>query len=196
MQRKVPSEKCERNRKLDPMPLRRQCARFALDNAQAIADATPQIPEALNDRAADIWEPLLAIADLAGGDWPQLARQAAIGLSGSSQESSPIGSLLLDIFLVFHISGQDRMFTRTLLEELTTRFADRPWMELRNGKQPTEMWLAQQLRPFGIMPRTLRINDRIAKGYLRDDFTEAFRRYIPQSEIDALKAPPSEPSSL
>src|SRR5216117_787005 len=61
MQRKTPHEKCERMRKLQTLDLRRQCARFVLDHAQAIASATPEIPASLNDRAADIWEPLLAL---------------------------------------------------------------------------------------------------------------------------------------
>src|SRR5207249_10840822 len=51
-------EECERLRNLEAAPLRRQCARFVLDHSQAIAAARPEIPEDLNDRAADIWEPL------------------------------------------------------------------------------------------------------------------------------------------
>lgn len=34
-----------------------------------LADAEPVMP--LEDRAADVWEPLIAIADLAGGEWPE-----------------------------------------------------------------------------------------------------------------------------
>jgi hypothetical protein len=52
------------------------------------------------------------------------------------------------------------------------------------------MWLASQLRPFGIIPRTLRADDSVAKGYLREDFTEAFRRYIPKSELESILADP------
>lgn len=35
------------------------------------------VPDELNDRAADSWEPLLAIADAAGGRWPTRARGRA-----------------------------------------------------------------------------------------------------------------------
>src|SRR5436853_1249408 len=79
MQRKTASEKCERLRSLDGTELRRKCARFVKDHAEEIAAAEPGIPADLNDRAADIWEPLLALADLAGGEWPQAARAAAAG---------------------------------------------------------------------------------------------------------------------
>ena len=39
-----------------------------------LADAEPELPA--EDRAADVWEPLVAIADAAGGDWPARARKA------------------------------------------------------------------------------------------------------------------------
>jgi len=67
MQRKLPSERCERLRDIDAETLRRKCLRFVLDHAEAIRAAKPAIPEGMNDRAANIWEPLLAVADLAGG---------------------------------------------------------------------------------------------------------------------------------
>ena len=172
--------------------IRRQCVRFVADHALAIPASQPQLPPAPNDRAADIWEPLLALADLAGGPWPDLARQAAIALSASAPENSALGSLLLDIFILFSTTGRDRIFTRDLLDGLNTQFADRPWREARNGRQPTEMWLAQQLRPFAISPRTLRLDGAVAKGCLESDFTEAFRRYIPRSELDALLANQSQ----
>jgi hypothetical protein len=192
MQRKTPNDQCERLRDLDVVAvgkdLRQQCAEFVEQHREAIATAKPAIPESLNDRAADIWEPLLAIADCAGGDWPQLAREAGVALSSDTRENNPIGSLLLDIFLLFAMSGQDRLPTRALIDALNTQFTERPWMETRKGQRSTEMWLSEQLRPFGISPRTLRNQNTLAKGYVREDFDEAFRRYIPTGELDALRA--------
>jgi hypothetical protein len=193
MNRKTSIEKCDRSRQLDPAPLRQRCARFVLDHAGEIASAQPQIPSVLNDRAADIWEPIFALADLAGGPWPESARQAAVHLTASAQDSNPIGSLLFDIFKLFALAAQDRIFTRALLFGLNQRFTDRPWMELRKGKEVTEMWLAQKLRPYGIRPKTLRIQDQVAKGYAEEDFREAFRRYIPRSELEAFRAELTEP---
>src|SRR5437868_6792758 len=95
MQRKRPDEECERLKKLDAAELRAKCARFVRDHSAEIAAAQPSIPEELNDRAADIWEPMLVMGDLAGGDWPEKARQAALSLSASVQENNPIGSLLM-----------------------------------------------------------------------------------------------------
>jgi len=187
MQRKTSKEQCDRSRDLDPIPLKQQCIRFVADHASAIAIVKPELPPELNDRAADIWEPLLVLADLAGSDWPQLARQAAIGLSAGAQESSPIGSLLLDIFTLFTIDKIDRMFTYTLLAGLNS-CGSRPWKEPLKGKEATDLWLAQQLRPYGVKSRTMRIGEQRAKGYLEADFMDVFRRYISRSEVDALLA--------
>jgi len=188
MQRKMWDEECDWVRNLDATVIVRKCARFVRDHAGSIASARPQIPESLNDRAADIWEPLLALADLAGGDWPNKARTAAVGLNKGAQESSPIGTLLLDIFSVFMFSRQERMFSRALVEGLNARFRDRPWMEGLKGKPATERWLSIQLRPYEMRPRAMRIGDERAKGYVLEEFTDVFRRYVPMSEVEALRA--------
>src|SRR5262249_16894181 len=89
LQRKPPGAKAERLGRGDNewfSALRSQAARWSMDNFDKLIDPDPQVPEALNDRAADNWRPLLAIADLAGGEWPQLARQACLTLSGESPE--------------------------------------------------------------------------------------------------------------
>jgi len=187
MQRKTSKEECGRLRNLETTALRRRCARFVIDHESAIARALPEIPPSLNDRAADIWEPLLALAELAGGGWPDLGRRAAVGLTTRGQENSPIGSLLFDILFVFVTMKMDRIFSQALVEGLNSH-SDRPWIDLRNGKPLTELSLAQHLRPYGIRPRTMRIDDLRAKGYYKEDFKEVFPRYIPRSELDALLA--------
>jgi hypothetical protein len=186
MHRKTAHEECERLRNLETTDLRRKCVRFVADNSAAIGSARPIIPSSLNDRAADIWEPLLAIADLAGGHWPELARQAAIALS-SSQEVHPIGSLFLDMFCAFVLSGADRLFTRDIINTLNYHL-DRPWGVARNGKPITDIWLAQQLAPYGIRSKTIWIGDDHAKGYLAEDIQEICRRYVSRAELDALLA--------
>ena len=123
------------------------------------------------------------LADLAGGGWPELARAAAVGLTARAQEHSPIGSLLLDIYLAFVLGRRDRVLVSVLRQ-----YEDRPWQELRRGKQVTEAWLAQRLRPYGIKSRTIRIGEEVCRGYLAGDMKETFRRYIPKSEVEALKA--------
>ena len=197
MQRKRADEACERLRNLETEVLKQQCARFVLDHAEAIAAAKPDMPASLNDRASDIWEPLLTLADLAGGHWPETARKAAVSLSTTAQQSNPIGSLMLDIFVLFASEKVERMFTRTLIDGLMG-YSDRPWQEMAGlrestgrqgkGKEITGPWLSRLLRPYGIRPRTVWIGESSAKGYVLDEMIEIFRRYISRSEWEAQKA--------
>src|SRR5262249_18269866 len=75
--------------------LRRGLARWAARATNVLREARPPLPDTLDDRAAEIWEPLIAIADLAGGTWPTEARQAAIALHGAGGEDESVGVMLL-----------------------------------------------------------------------------------------------------
>ena len=86
MHRKKQGEACERLPEMAGTELRRKCARFVRDRAEAIGRVRPGIPVELHDRAAEIWEPLLVLADLAQGGWPERARKAAVSLTRSGQE--------------------------------------------------------------------------------------------------------------
>jgi hypothetical protein len=187
MQRKTAREECQRLRHLQAEGLRRRCVRFVQDHAAQIASAEPALPPALHDRAADIWEPLFALADLAGGDWPQLARQAAVTITGC-QDNNPIGSLLLDIFVLFSELKTERLFSRQIVEHLNT-LSGRAWIEMNKGKEITELWLAQKLRPYGIRPKTIWIGDDSAKGYRQSDLLDISRRYVTRSDLEALTTP-------
>jgi hypothetical protein len=194
MQRKRIVEQCERLRNLDTTKLRERCAQFIQQNQQAIANAQPQFPKTLHDRAVDIWEPLFALADLAGGHWPQKARRAAEGLTNTSHARSPIGALLFDIFFALFRHKSNRIFSRDWVTWLSG-ISDRPWAEMPGlryvdcgqRREVTELWLARQLRPYGVRPRILRIGDQIGKGYAQEDLLEVFQRYMPRVELDDLK---------
>jgi hypothetical protein len=182
MERKAQDEECEELRGLETeaKELRRKCARFVIDNEEAIRSSRPKAPAGLNNRAAEVWGPLFVLADLAGGDWPEKARLAAIALSARTEQRNPMNALLSDIMEAFSQFQTERLFSRQLLEFLRQQ-ENRPWADARNGKPITDMWLSQQLRPFGIRPKTMWIGEQAAKGYLREDFGEVFRRYLPPS---------------
>jgi hypothetical protein len=195
MQRKTIHEDCERLRNFEVSNLRERCAQFVSENRAAIGSAEPEIPESLHDRAADIWEPLFVLADLAGGDWPHKARVAAVALATGAQGRSPIGAFLIDIYSAMAVTKTDRISSRDLVTWLNG-FTDRPWHELPGlrivncgqCKEVTELWLSQQLRPYGIRPKTIRIGDKTPKGYTEADLLDPFRRYVPRSEWEAYKA--------
>lgn len=159
--------------------IRRKCAKFFADNAKAILGANPEIPAALNDRAADNWTPLLVLADLAGGDWPDTARRGALDLSGSEDtEALGIGGqLLADIRRVFDEQRTDRLASKEMCERLA-HIEGRPWAEFgRNQKPISPNQLANLLREFEIAPRGVRLGDATPKGYLLDDFADVFSCY-------------------
>jgi hypothetical protein len=188
MHRKTAQEQCERLRNLKPMAheLKRQCARFVLDNAERIAAARPEVPSGLNDRAADVWEPLLAIADIAGDYWPEQARLAAAALSENATEINPLGSLLLDIFRLFIEDKTERVFSRRLTDWLNG-MQSHAWAEANRGRPINEHWLAQQLRPYGIRPRSMRIGEEVCRGYALEDMMDSFKRYISRAELMAVQ---------
>jgi putative DNA primase/helicase len=188
LRRKLPHEKVERLRHAEPglfEELRAKLARFADDCREQIRHARPNLPESLHDRAQDCWEPLLAIADVAGGEWPMRARQAALKLSGSEAPTLSIGTeLLADIREVFETLGVDRIATWRLIDELCSD-AERPWSTYNRGKPITARQLAKFLGAYGIASVTIRVDGGTPKGYFRVMFEEAFKRYLPEP------APPS-----
>jgi putative DNA primase/helicase len=116
MKRKLRTEKVKRLRRRDAGPLvelARKAARWAADHAAELAVIDPAMPEALNDRAMDAWEFCVAIADLAGGEWPKRARAAALSLSGDEavEDGSINVKLLADIRSAFVQRKVDRMTT-------------------------------------------------------------------------------------
>jgi putative DNA primase/helicase len=191
MERKRPDELCERLKSLKEEQanvLRRKCARFVLDHAEEIRSREPEVPQILNDRAADIWEPLLVIADIAGGAWVERARASATSLSVTAQERSPMGSLLLDLLLMFLIHEEKKQFLTREIVAWLNGFEERPWWVLRKGKEVTDIWLAQRLRPYGIAPKNVWVDGVQGKGYEFKQCDEVLRRYIPRAEWEARKA--------
>ena len=160
--------------------LRSQAARWAADNFDKLADPDPRMPD-LNDRAADNWRPLLAIADLAGGTWPKEARRAACLLSGEEQDGAIGVELLRDIRSAF--GDGDVIRSSDLVAQLTAD-PERPWAEWKHGRPLTQKQLAGLLAPFHIISLTVHPPGQPdGKGYRRIDFEEAWAAYCPGQNI-------------
>jgi putative DNA primase/helicase len=182
MRRRAPGERVERLRSSrlarELEPLRPRLARWGKDHAEAIRSADPQLPEALEDREADNWGPLLAIADEIGGAWPMRARSVAAAAPGVSDEA-PSVMLLADLRELFAERGTDRLASEEATAALV-KLDGRPWPEWRDGRALTARGLARLLKPFGIEPRTVKWPGGVtAKGYHREWFDDAFARYLP-----------------
>ncbi|MBI1211316.1 MAG: DUF3631 domain-containing protein [Alphaproteobacteria bacterium] len=147
--------------------LRAKAVRWANDNAERLAKIALAEPP-LSRRARVTWRPLLLLAEAAGGDWPAKARAAAIEISTSSAARSQSVELLDDIRAAFVETQCDRLTSEALIKLLTAN-AERPWAE----KKLTPRALALQLSRYHISPRTLRLSDGFARGYLASDFADA-----------------------
>ena len=154
-------------------PIRKQIEAWA---AQAHFDGYPALPDGLSDRAEDSWEPLLSIADAAGGKWPELARMAALSLSADVEpDDDSLGiRLLADCQAIFVQIGEDRITLVELLDRLNG-LEESPW----NDFGYTTRKLASMLRRYGVKSGTHRFEDKTAKGYLKSDFKDAWNRYSP-----------------
>lgn len=177
-------------------PLRQKIARWVNDNMPILSQWDGDVPQSLHDRAADNWRPLLAIADSAGGDWPEKAGQAATALTDVDDESSIAGLLLGDIKALFDESGTDRLPTQTILDKLT-EMDGRPWPEFRRGKPLSSRQLSSLVKPFGTNSKSIRFpSGENAKGFMRKDFEDAFARYLPDENVTPSQAPKTEGISL
>ena len=197
LRRKLPHEVVERIRYAEPNllgDLRSKLARFAGDYSDQVRQARPTLPHSLNDRAQDNWEPLLAIAMTAGGDWLQIGITAALKLSGGESASQTIGTeLLADIQAILEGRQVDRIATAELLQALCSD-DEKPWKTYSKGFPITPRQLANKLKAYGIHSKTIRIGDDTAKGYEKDQLTEVFSRYIPSPPSKSVTA--SQPSPV
>jgi len=170
----------------------RKAAQWVADHANALRKARPDMGELIN-RRADLWRPLYAIADAAGGEWPDLAHKAQAAIrAASNDDADSLGEqLLADLRDVFgEWAEQHRSAARaadaTEMEsaEIVRRLLakdGRPWAELP-GRRPgplTTARLARLLKPFGIAPGDIGPEGRRRKGYHLLAFADAFERHLP-----------------
>jgi hypothetical protein len=158
-------------------PVRDRLAAWAEGVADRLAVAEPPMPDELSDRATDCWEPLIAIADLAGADWGARARNAAKALSGrgADEDESRGVKLLTDIRTVF--TG-DAVSSHDLAAALNG-LAESQWGGWNQGAGLTQRDLAKLLKPFEVQSKTVRIGKTTPRGFHREQFADAFQRYLP-----------------
>jgi len=193
-------EKAEKLRKreaqaiLAPIRAELEALRQKPELIEELQASRPQIPEALHDRAQETCEPLIAIADKAGGEWPQRARTALVKLL-AQEEDADIGVKLLGaIQSIFDETGEDKLPTEDILKRLI-RIEDGPWASMFEDAvqheriQTAASRLAKKLKlykkPDGqkIQPRLVKLSDgSVARGYYKNDFTAVWDRLLPLSQ--------------
>lgn len=183
MRRRTKGEKVSqfRTRRDGPVleVLRDRLAAWATEQIPALTDAEPDMP--VEDRAADTWEPLVAVADAAGGQWPQLARAACValveGAADDDEEGSASTRLLVDIKRVFIAEGASFLASGDLVTALRA-LEESPW----NDYEFSPRKLAERVRQFGVKPG--RDTTGKVRGYSLESLEDAFRRYTRQDPSD------------
>ncbi|WP_222854231.1 DUF3631 domain-containing protein [Fodinicola acaciae] len=168
--------------KRDRQPLRAfatKLTNWLRADLKALERIEPEMP--IEDRAADTWEPLVIVADHAGGDWPERARTAAKTLTQQASDDGQVSDrvrLLADCRTAFGVDTA--LSTAALLDRLKAN-PEAPWSEYGpNGL--TAMRLGNILREYEIRSGNIRFPDgKQAKGYQRVDFNDAWKRYCPRA---------------
>lgn len=190
MRRRAPHELIEPFRRRVHEPegnaLRDRLAIWAEQQTGALTEARPLMPEGVTDRAADVWEPLLAIADAAGGAWPERARVSAVTHVTDAIAGTPsLGILLLtDLRTVF--GEREAIPTFEILEALT-QLDESPWGDLK-GKPLDARGLSRLLRKYDVSRTTFREGTRTVKGYRREDLHDAWLRYVGVAAKESVTA--------
>jgi hypothetical protein len=172
------------------LEVQRKFARAAIDHGPKLQEADPDMGSLFN-RDADNWRPLFAIADLAGGKWPERIRQCALKDISDGLEEETDEKLLNDIRWIFDggptpvddgVELKFEVSDRVISADMCTRLAEiegRPWGEWgKSGKAITQMALSTRLKEFKIKTRNTRVNRRVLKAFHREDFKDIFERYL------------------
>jgi hypothetical protein len=162
--------------------------------ATVLADWQPDLPPGVRDRNAELWRPLLAIAELAGQTWTGRCRDAIRALVKDVPENQDVRVLLLTAFHDMFTDMGDKVCSAVALELLIERETE-PWgkwwaadvQRTRKAREDGDhrayaakatAGLASMLRPFGILPKPVRLGAGMLKGYDRADFEDAFARHL------------------
>ncbi|SFJ91254.1 Protein of unknown function [Amycolatopsis sacchari] len=175
-------------------PLRDALAAWVDSVTDKISRGRPTMPPGVRDRSAEIWRPLIAIADAAGGHWPDTARAACLHfVEVANTDRSGGGTrvrLLADLREVFSAARADELPTAAILDALTG-MEEAPWADL-DGKPLDARRLARELKPYGVTSKNVRLpGDKVAKGYhVTGDggLADAWSRYLPATATSATGA--------
>jgi hypothetical protein len=168
------------------MPLHQKASRWVADNETKLRAGDPEMPSELQSRAADNWRPLIAIADLAGGEWPKRVREIAKAAVAADREDTAAIMLLADLKGIFDRRHVDRLHSDDIVDDLIA-MEDRPWAEWRHGKPMTKEQLAKLLQAFEVVPKQLKIEGLNRNGYELKTLNPLFSRYLASTALPPLK---------
>ncbi|MGW0245073.1 DUF3631 domain-containing protein [Nocardia goodfellowii] len=176
----------ERHAKAEAIPMKRGFEAWAFDAPagykQTLSHHIPVLPDGVRDRAAEIWEPLLTIADAAGTTWGQRAREACEHFVVHKKALRPVSpgvQLLRDLYAVF--DGRPQMHTKDILSALYDLEEGGEWDSYQRGGALTARQLAELLSRYGVQRKTLKVRGVAGKGYAvqgESGLGQAWDRYL------------------
>jgi hypothetical protein len=157
--------------------LRSRLFKWSMDNASALLNVNPSMPDGFRNRLADNWCVQFAIADLASDDWGEQARAAAAKIEKGSDSRSEGERALASIKTIREDSNAEGIGSKSLVEILTSDPASE-WAEYRKGKPITQVGLSRLLKEFKIAPEKVTINGVQLRGYLWAWFEDPWERHL------------------
>lgn len=147
---------------------------------------------ALDSRMQEAWDPLLAIAEHAAGDWPARAHAAAVALAeGAVDAAEQANGHLALVALKGMFAADGAALTSKAICAALNDDEELPFGGYSNGAGLSPRTLAKLLKPYAIKPRSVREVGATgtAKGYHRDQFEEAWKRYTDDDTPIAHEGP-------
>ncbi|MEU9204295.1 DUF3631 domain-containing protein [Streptomyces sp. NPDC048332] len=206
MRRRARNEKAEpfraRLHEAEGHALRERLAQWADQVRDDIAGRWPQMPEGVTDRPADVWEPLLSVADAAGGTWPDRARTACMELVNAARadDKGSVGIRLLTDLRDHVMAGIDRMPTVAILDRLCA-LDEAPWADM-GGRPLDSRSLSKMLGEYmtldntPVKARNIKTAGSVLKGYYALDLHDAWERYCPPPPSGAATSATSATSQV
>ena len=182
MERAEPGSLERLRAEVDPVgeEIRSKAARWRDDNIDDVRECDPEMPAGCDDRWADIWRPLFAIAEIAGGGWAVRIATAAGALTvGTGAVDTIKVELLRDIRTIFEARGNPDFLTSKEIHKDLFNMEERPWGTFDKGKAMNNKQRAKLLESFKIKSEQKKFEgNKNLRGYYRKAFAEAWRRYL------------------
>ena len=185
MQRRTADQRVERflapRAKADTKAMRGHLASFGQTYHGAIEQAYNRLLDAdlkfLGDRDADLWMPLFAVCTVAAPGRVAELKQCAVALSASKAGDDTDDSLQLRLLVDIREAWpkDERQWDTASLIAGLKALEESPWA---SECELTPRKLARMLRRFDVEARKIRTGERTLRGYLYEELSLAFSRYL------------------
>jgi len=189
MKRRLPGDKIadfrKRRAEAEAKPICEALTEWCAEAEGKIDLDALSIPSDVRDRDADVWEPLFAIAQVAGGEWSRRVTESARWFVSARTDDSADSSglrLLRDCAAILETAHT--CIPDWLRAELFN-MSDAPWSTWgKNGSGMTTFALKQWLKDYSIKPKPVRVGGVTVKGYHVNQFNDELARYPAPTEGD------------